>query len=68
MRVVENKPCRKRCDECRRIGGECALRWTVIDDDCRQEDGLVAYGFESREEAEAYIRYPEVQQYPQPRH
>jgi hypothetical protein len=28
----------------------------------------VAYGFMNREEAEAYVLYPEVSQHPQPRH
>jgi hypothetical protein len=64
-RVVENKPCRERCDGCRRIGCECAFRWSVVDD---YDGERVAYGFESREEAEAYVQYPEVRQHPQPRH
>ena len=67
-RVVESKSCPERCDECLRVGGECAWRWSVVDDDGREGDKLVAYGFESREEAEAYVLYPEARRHPQPRH
>jgi hypothetical protein len=59
-RVIENTTCRERCDRCRSDGSECDWRWCVIDDDCTGLDSLVAYGFSCREEAEAYVRYPEV--------
>lgn len=67
-RVVENKGCPERCDECHRGGHDCLRRWSVIDDDGREGDQLVAYGFTSREEAEAYVLYPEARRHPQPRH
>jgi hypothetical protein len=72
-RVIDNGSCPKRCDECRRDGHECLWRWSVVDDDVDPNDeanyrGLVANGFTSREEAEAYVLYPEVRQHPQPRH
>jgi hypothetical protein len=68
-RVVENKTCGERCDECRRDGHECLRRWYVIDDGRPVGvDSLVASGFTCREEAEAYVKYPEIQQHPQPRH
>jgi hypothetical protein len=67
-RLSENPTCREPCDACRRDGHECLRRWAVIDDECRRDDSLVAFGFTSKAEAEAYIRYPEVQRHPQPRH
>jgi len=74
-RVVDNKGCPKQCDDCRRDGHDCVWRWLVIETDgyvkgesVIANDCLVAYGFMNREEAEAYILYPEVSEYPQPRH
>jgi hypothetical protein len=67
-RVVENKTCAERCDACRGLGCECVWRWCVVDDDGRPGDSLVAHAFMSREEAEAYVLYPEVRRHPQPRH
>jgi hypothetical protein len=67
-RVVENKTCRERCDECCYGGHECLRRWSIIDDDCPVGDRLIASGFTCRQEAEAYVWYPELQQCPQPRH
>jgi len=67
-RVVESS-CSERCDACLRTGSECDWRWCVVDDDFPPGvDRLVAYGFMSRAEAEAYVRYPETRQHPQPRH
>jgi hypothetical protein len=58
-RVV--KGCPESCETCRRDGHDC-VRWYIVDDDCPDEDGLVAFGFTCREEAEAYVWYPEVRQ------
>jgi hypothetical protein len=72
-RVIENEACPERCDTCRRGRHECLQRWTVIDYEADPNDeasyrGLVAHGFTSRAEAEAYVLYPETRQHPQPRH
>ena len=67
-RVVENPTCPKRCERCEHDGHDCLWRWFVIDDDGPPGDQLVAFGFTRREEAEAYLLYPEMRQHPQPRH
>jgi len=70
LRVEENPKCQKcgyldakGASVCRQSSNDpnfCAVRWQVVDDDCPKTSefsyGLVAYGFDSREEAIEFIK------------